>query len=183
QLPPDQMQAFADFALQITYPPNPIRRLDNSLTPDQQAGKDFFFGGISDTFLPCSGCHVLNPSGNAEFGVARPGFFGTDGRFPLTPDGFLKRRQVEQFLLAFDSNLAPIVGQQVTITAGNRAVAESRVQLFLARAERGECDVVAKRNGRGFAYQGAGFFRPDSIRDSPMTFSQPLALVGVHEGE
>ena len=274
QLTPDQMQAFTDFALQITYPPNPIRRLDNSLTPDQQAGKDFFFGGISDTFLPCNGCHVLNRSGNAEFGVARPGFFGTDGRFsfesepqifkiphlrnmyqkvgkfgmartqailpesftgadnaftgdqvrgfgflhdgsvdtvnrfhsgvvfvqrapgtnspldpgnpggfPLTPEGFLKRRQVEQFMLAFDSNLAPIVGQQVTITAGNRAAAESRVQLFLARAAQGECDVVAKRNGRGFVYQASGFFRPDSVRDSPLTFSQLVALAGAHEGE
>ena len=34
----DQMQAFTDFILQVSYPPNPIRNLDNSLTPDQQAG-------------------------------------------------------------------------------------------------------------------------------------------------
>src|SRR5262245_10772029 len=38
-----EMQAFADFILQVTYPPNPIRALDNSLTPDQLAGHDFFF--------------------------------------------------------------------------------------------------------------------------------------------
>ena len=273
QLPPDQMKAFADFALQIAYPPNPIRRLDNSLTPDQQAGKDFYFGGVSDTFLSCNGCHVLNPSGNAEFAVARPGFFGTDGRFSfentpqifkiphlrnmyqkvgkfgmpqtpfflpesfngadnafqgdqvrgfgfvhdgsvdtlnrfhtallftqrapgtagpldpgnpdgfaLTPDGFLKRRQVEQFLLAFDSNLAPIVGQQVTVTAYNGDIAEPRAQLFLERAAHGDCDVVAKKNGRGFVYQ-SGFFRPDSTSDSPMTLSQLIASASANKGE
>ena len=27
-----EMQAFTDFILQVTYPPNPIRNLDNSLT-------------------------------------------------------------------------------------------------------------------------------------------------------
>jgi len=31
QLAPADMQAFADFALQLMYPPNPIRNLDNSL--------------------------------------------------------------------------------------------------------------------------------------------------------
>ena len=39
-----EMQAFTDFILQVTYPPNPIRALDNSLTSDQQAGRNFFFG-------------------------------------------------------------------------------------------------------------------------------------------
>jgi hypothetical protein len=270
QLTADEMQAFADFALQITYPPNPIRRLDNSLTPDQQAGRDFFFGGRSDTFFNCNGCHVLNPSGNTESGVARPGFFGTDGRFSfegepqilkiphlrnmyqkvgkfgmprapfflpesftgadnafmgdqvrgfgflhdgsvdtlnrfhstvlfvqrpagagdpgnpdgfaLTPEGFLKRRQVEQFMLAFDSNLAPIVGQQVTLTGRNWAVAKPRVALFLDRAAQGECDVVAKRHGRGFVYQ-SGLFLADSFWDAPVTVSQLARLAAGAEGE
>ena len=38
-IPADDMQAFADFVLQIMYPPNPIRNLDDSLTVSQQAGK------------------------------------------------------------------------------------------------------------------------------------------------
>jgi len=37
------------------------------------------------------------------------------------------RRQVQAFLLAFDSNLAPIVGQQVTITHRNLAAALGRL--------------------------------------------------------
>ena len=35
--------------------------------------------------------------------------------------GDAQRRQMEQFMLAFDSNLAPIVGQQTTLTATNGA--------------------------------------------------------------
>ena len=41
-IPDADMEAFTDFILQLTYPPNPIRALDNSLTPDQQAGHDLF---------------------------------------------------------------------------------------------------------------------------------------------
>jgi hypothetical protein len=36
---------------------------------------------VTDTMLTCDGCHRLDPKGNAEFGVSRPGFFGTDGRY------------------------------------------------------------------------------------------------------
>src|SRR5262249_13540133 len=35
QLDADEMKAFTDFILQVTYPPNPIHNLDNSFTPDQ----------------------------------------------------------------------------------------------------------------------------------------------------
>lgn len=29
----------------------------------------------------CVSCHVLAPQANASFGIAAPGFFGTDGRY------------------------------------------------------------------------------------------------------
>ena len=41
QLSDGDMTAFATFALQLSYPPNPIRNLDDSLTPTQQAGAAF----------------------------------------------------------------------------------------------------------------------------------------------
>jgi len=244
----EEMQSFADFALQLTYPPNPIRNLDNSLTPDQQVGRAFFMGkkpdgsdaGPSDTFKTCNGCHVLDPAGNQQFGVARPGFFGTDGessfenesqlfkipqlrnmyqkvgKFGMSPDtnlfpidqtpamgdqvrgfGFIHdgsvdtlfrfhgalvfvgvpalglnpggiplgapgdtlRRQIESFLFAFDNNLAPIVGQQITLTATNSATAGPRVDLLESRAKAHECDLVVKGlvNGisSGFLYDPA----------------------------
>jgi DNA-binding beta-propeller fold protein YncE len=89
-LAPEQMQAFTDFALQVMYPPNPIRNLDNSLTADQQAGRDFFFNNLSFlnfgfdfSLFTCESCHRIDPLGNAEYGVPRPGFFGSDGQIVL----------------------------------------------------------------------------------------------------
>jgi len=283
-IPEADMQAFTNFALEITYPPNPIRKLDNSLTTSQQAGRDFYFREDaagkpvpSDTFFNCNGCHVLDRRGNSEFHeVKHPGFFGTDGQFsfegesqffkvphlrnlyqkvgmfgmappptpsgppsptnpnpvaplgslifaplanngplgpqvrgfgflhdgsvdtvfrflsgsvfttrdpgsipsldprtppefvpdpgneggfPLTLPGILQRRAVEAFLLAFDSNLAPIVGQQATLTRHNAAEVGPRIDLLIARAEEDECDLVAKNRQGGFLYVGNGKFR------------------------
>ena len=85
ELSTPDMSDFATFALQITYPPNPIRNLDDSLTAEQAAGNTFFFNNIGGTELPvdrfhdCNGCHVLNRAGN-QGATAHPGFFGTDGR-------------------------------------------------------------------------------------------------------
>jgi hypothetical protein len=74
------------------------------------------------------------------------------------------RRQVEAFMMAFDSNLAPVVGQQATL--GVRSADPARVDLFEARAAAGECDLVVKgrRLGRnvGFLFDPATrSFRPD----------------------
>jgi YVTN family beta-propeller protein len=252
-IPEADMQAFTDFILQVTYPPNPIRALDNSLTPDQQAGHDFFFNSVSDLAGPCEACHSTDRHGNEEFGVTAPGFFGTDGRysfdseaepfkvphlrnayqkvgkfgmadngffpgsddflgdqirgfgfnnegsvptifrfvstsspnmgfnqseaipggFPDGPDGVLLKQQVEQFLFAFDSNMAPIVGQQTTLTSTNAAVAGPRIALLIARANAGECDLVVKgqqqRDEEGFLYVGSGMFVGNRLSDPPIS--------------
>ncbi|WP_437676602.1 YncE family protein [Sorangium sp. So ce131] len=242
-IPAPDMEAFADFALKIMYPPNPIRNLDNSLTPDQQAGRDHFLADGTDLSGSCVGCHVIDPDANAGFGEPLPGFFGTDGRYVrnevpqvmktphlrnlyqkvgmfgmvptpfiypgdndfmgdqvrgfgflndgamdtifrfmsvmgfdnvFSPGGFddspggngeARRRQVEQYIMAFESNLAPIVGQQVTVTQHNVAAATPRLDLFLDRADEGECDVIAKaRVGSheiGFLYVGSSQFIAD----------------------
>jgi DNA-binding beta-propeller fold protein YncE len=240
-IPDDDMQAFADFILQVTYPPNPIRKLDNSLTPDQQAGADLFFGDRHfDILETCTGCHTTDVNGNP--GTAHPGFFGTSGLtgqsfqpqnmkvphlrnlyqkvgmfgfapvpglildptpfmgdqvrgfgflhdgsvdttfrfhrtivfsenpfnaegFPISPAGDEEIRNVESFLMAFPSNMAPIVGQQVTLTAENKAVAGPRIDLLMSRASVGECDLIAKYQlgslGIGFLYVGGGEFLTD----------------------
>jgi hypothetical protein len=70
------------------------------------------------------------------------------------------RRQLEQFVLAMDSNLFPIVGQQITLTCKNREVVIPRIDLMIERAEAGECDLVAKRRRwSGYLYVGNGMFR------------------------
>ena len=65
-----------------------------------------------------------------------------------------QRRDLEQFVLAFDTTFAPIVGQQITLTSGNAAVAGPRIDLMIARATTDfalidqpgakECDLIAK---------------------------------------
>ncbi|HEU0031988.1 MAG TPA: beta-propeller fold lactonase family protein [Kofleriaceae bacterium] len=249
QLTAAEMDAFTKFILQLSYPPNPIRNLDNSLTSDQQMGRDMFFTRHADGIRTCEGCHKLDPNANAEYGVQFPGFFGTDGQYsvepepqffkvphlrnmyqkvgmfgmvpsPLTvgtdtsftgdqirgfgfihdgqfdtpfrflsnlgflhsdvptpfgfgipqPEGFsltdggLERRQVESFVFAFDSNLKPIVGQQITLRYDNQTVAGPRIDLLKARATAGDCDLVAKTHvglhERGFLYKN-GMFIPD----------------------
>ena len=237
------MQAFTDFILQVKYPPNPIRAIDNSLTPDQQAGRDFFFNTKpSDTLQPCNGCHVLDPP-NGHFGsdgfssfegepqilkiphlrnlYQKVGMFGMPAVQFLDPGdngftndqvrgfGFLhdgsvdtvfrfhhaivfnqgplnvgfangaagdvQRRQVEQFMLAFDSNLAPIVGQQITLTPTNAATVAPRINQLLARAAVGDCDLVAKGtlNGeqRGWYRTAVGGFQSDRADETPVSDS------------
>ena len=86
-------------------------------------------------------------------------------------------------MLAFDSNLAPIVGQQVTLTATNQAVAVPRLALMMERAGRGECDLVAKRAGRGYLYQAPGLFRSDRLKDALLPDAQLRALASADKGE
>jgi hypothetical protein len=92
-----------------------------------------------------------------------------------------EQNQVEAFMIAFDSDLAPIVGQQITLTATNAGVAGPRIDLLLSRCGTdfaskvlvdlnggavNECDLVAKLdwggNPRGYVYDAlSGLFEPD----------------------
>ncbi|GAB2576237.1 hypothetical protein ISP15_16240 [Dyella jejuensis] len=80
------------------------------------------------------------------------------------------RRNIEQFMLAFDTDLAPIVGQQITLTGTNAADAGPRITLMEQLAgtpfnsevlggQTTECDLVANvvQNGTvdGFLYNPA----------------------------
>jgi cytochrome c peroxidase len=213
-LDPADMTAFARFALAITLPPNPIRRLDNSRTAAQGRGRNIFLDrAATDAIATCDGCHRAD---------AAQGFFGTGGettfenepqqfkvahlrnayqkigmfgmpdvafldvpaasRSPQGPQvrgfGFLHdgsiptvfdflnatvfflsqedRRDLEDFILAFDSTLAPIVGQQLTLTALNADQAAVKARLDLLRERAGtpftwighpgarECDLAVK---------------------------------------
>jgi DNA-binding beta-propeller fold protein YncE len=271
QLPPEEMAAFADFILQVTYPPNPNRNLDNSLTASQAEGRDIFLNRpIESTGNSCSTCHHLDPLGNEDLGVQAPGFFGTAGLsalvafpqemkvphfrnlyqkvgmfgvpnplLPLGPDFFVKpfdeipgqngflgdqirgfgfsragdidsalrfasnfafdtrgpfgpnpggfpsnpdattneeglrqKKTVIDFLMAFDTNLRPIVGQQTTLTRATASTVGDRIALLMARADAGDCDLVAKAftGGvqRGYLYDAAGHFLSDRAGDGPL---------------
>ncbi len=271
-----EMQAFADYQLQVMLPPNPVRRLDNTLTDAQQRGRDFFTGSrpaagiyqpekgfaLNKTAFTCEGCHRLDAaqgfygtgglasfvgspqtfkvphlrnlyqkvgmfgSQNPQrvigpdigfagdqvrgFGVLHDGAFDTMFRFFRTPAfipqvnaGFPQenpdptRRDVEQFVLAFDNDLAPVVGQQVTLTPRNAEAAKPRIDLLMQRAgasftskELGgsvkECELVARvaEAGvlRGLLYDPAGgvFVAADDSRRTDAAL-RALAATKGHE--
>jgi DNA-binding beta-propeller fold protein YncE len=282
QLSDSEMLEFARFILDVQYPPNPVRNLDNSLTAEQKRGRDFYFASTtlpdgtvrelpSDRFFNCNGCHTLDPAGNAG-STTHPGFFGSDGKisfegekqvfkvphlrnmytkvgmFGSSPDtlqpgtillqqgpatdqirgfgfqhdgvlgtlehfftgqvflksttnvtladgtvvppnpfgipfvdpnelragrvvfvddgGFALRKAIVAFMLAFDSNQAPIVGQQITMNASNADVVAARIDLLEQRANAGECDLVVTTTSvfganAGFLYSN-GAFQPAS---------------------
>jgi hypothetical protein len=123
---------------------------DSGPMGNQIRGFGFTGDGGTDTIFRFLSATVFNPTSNSGFPQANP-----DGT----------RRDVEQFLLAFDSDLAPIVGQQVTLTNGNGAAAGPRIDLLISRAgapfiskslggQVMECDLVARvvRNGRMVTY-------------------------------
>ncbi len=91
------------------------------------------------------------------------------GQFPFPDEpsaaGDQQVRELTAFLLAFDTGLAAVVGQQVTLTAATLAVALPRHELLQARAEAGDCDLVVHGllNGqtRGWVYVGSGRFQAD----------------------
>ncbi|MEY4429025.1 MAG: hypothetical protein RLZZ182_1714, partial [Pseudomonadota bacterium] len=90
--------------------------------------------------------------------------------FPSGTAGDDTRKDVVEFMHAFDNDLAPIVGQQITLNSSNGSAVAARIDLLLARAKAGfvskelggnttECDVVASvvEGGvrRGYAYDTA----------------------------
>jgi YVTN family beta-propeller protein len=229
-LPPEDMQAFAEFALTIFPPPNPIRPLDNRNTGTLAEGARTYTNVRVNLFGTCDTCHRLsplqgffgtqgmsvfdpgdikmphlrnaydkvgafgivafNPLGNSGallgdqirgFGLHHSGSLGDIGTF-LTfggfvfPDGPAQKAAVEDFVIAFPSNLAPIVGQQVTRGAQADAAVDARIDLLVAQAGtewvvlgnagRMSCDLVVKGvvggEARGFVWDpAAGVFLSD----------------------
>ena len=78
-------------------------------------------------------------------------------------------------MLAFDSNLAPIVGQQVTLTSSERGDGRpAHRPPDRAGAARATCDVVGQGHARAAwraagSASPAGTFQSDRARDAPLT--------------
>src|SRR5262249_36500472 len=77
---------------------------------------------------------------------------------------------------AFDTDLAPIVGQQITLTGTNSGVVGSQINLLIARAALNECELVVKGNKsgvqRGWLRQANGAFKSDRAADAAPTDAQ-----------
>lgn len=110
-----------------------------------------------------------------------PGFnFGAP---PSVADA--NRRDVEQFLLSYDTGMAPAVGHQITFDGPNNSdpAAIARLDTLVGQAELSYCDLVARgRNGgqpRGWLYVGGGLWRPDKSAGSDVTTANLRALGGL----
>ena len=238
QLTDAEMQALTDFTLDIVPPPNPVRNLDDSLTPRQEAGRDHFFNGGG-----CAFCHMIDrdqgffgsvnimgfaggtelrkiphyrnlyekvgkfgrpnhnnfrPTTEEEHGFTGPqirGYgFSHDGKhdtlvrfhrgpgFPF-PGGDPQRLDVSVYIIATETNLQPIVGQQITISSDSDDDAMGRLALMTDRAQVGDADLIAQGviagKRRGYLLDTNGMFRPDSDTDTHVETDSLVALASV----
>jgi DNA-binding beta-propeller fold protein YncE len=134
---------------------------------DQIRGFGMVHDGATDTLAHFFTARVFQPTLNSGFPL-------------INPDAM--RRDVSDYVMAFDSDLAPIVGQQVTLAATNAAAVNPRIDLMIQRArtpftskELGglvtECDLIAQvveggtRRGYLFDTSSANFKAADgSVR-------------------
>jgi DNA-binding beta-propeller fold protein YncE len=114
------------------------------------------------------------------FGFLHDGSVDTVKHFleaPVFSTNNAQELDLEQFALAFPTDLAPIVGQQVTLTSTNGGVVNPRIDLMIARAGTSftslmlggvvtECDLVVKGSvggvERGWVRESSGLFRDDT---------------------
>jgi hypothetical protein len=95
-----------------------------------------------------------------------------------------QRRDIEQFVLAFDSGIAPAVGLQVTVNADNKAsiALTDRINLLMAQATAGNCDLIVRGiyggASRGFLYSGNGLFQTDKQNEPAVSVGTLLQSAG-----
>jgi MYXO-CTERM domain-containing protein len=144
---------------------NPI---DNMPTGPQVRGFGYLHDGSTDTVFRFLHASVFNFNSNQE------------------------RRDVEAYTMAFDTTLAPIVGQQVTLDASSDATVDARIDLMIARASAPwtlsgartvrECDLVVRgvqgNELRGWLYSPTdNAFRSDRAA-SPLVLDADLRAIG-----
>jgi len=155
---------------------------DNGFKGDQVRGFGFMHDGATDTLLRFFHAVVFNANGPIGFDAGAT--------------GETERLDVEQFVLAYDNDVAPIVGQQITLSATSGSDVQSRVDLLLARAQAPfvskilggsvtECDVVVKGRiggvAHGWLYLGGSNFEADDGTNISDTALRTLARTAGQE--
>ncbi|HEX4446839.1 MAG TPA: thrombospondin type 3 repeat-containing protein, partial [Polyangiaceae bacterium] len=128
--------------------------------------------------LPNGAALGPNPDGIPVFNSTSNPFDPTSG---ISTQGIALRQSLASFVLAFDSNMFPVVGQQVTLTTDDASDAAARIALFEARATAGDCDLVVRGTiagrERGFVFSKGAFVSDRS--QAPAVSDRLLrALVG-----
>jgi hypothetical protein len=154
-------------------PESPNPSVDNAFMGDQIRGFGYNHDGVCDTLFRFHGAVVFMQRPKGFLSERDP---GNPTGIPFSEEGIVERQNLAKFMLAFDSNLRPIVGQQVTFTPDNQSAALPRLQLMMARADAGDCELVAKRGGRGYLYVGNGKFRTDRSHEGKIPEAALRAL-------
>ena len=122
------MQAFTDFAMRISYPPNPIRQLDNQLVGIELRGEEQYFDGVvriqTGINEVCAQCHPIDPAN---------GLFGTRGLSADNSQQGEKNFKIPHFrdqyqkvgMFGWSANGPPITGPQIRGFAFNHNGATS----------------------------------------------------------
>lgn len=158
---------------------------DNSHKGDQVRGTGFLHDGSTDTMFRFFNATVFNS-----------GFGDTIG-FPANQTQAEQARQdMEQFMFAFDTDLAPITGQQVTLDSSGSSEVDTRIDLLLTRAAAPfvskvlggsvkEVDVVASGYvdgaARGFVRLTDGTFQSDDPSEASTPAATLRALVNTSD--
>jgi hypothetical protein len=140
---------------------------ENQHTGDQIKGFGYTQEGAADTMFRFHNTIGFLPRAPGSVTPLDPGNgFALD----ISPEGMEIRRNLEQYLMVFDTNFFPIMGQQVTLTETNGDGVGARIDLLMQRADLGECDLVAgvSNGGQGFLYVGGGAFQGDEAAEAPL---------------
>jgi len=108
-----------------------------------------------------------------------------DSVFPPGPVGQQERDDIGRLLLAYDSNLHPIVGQQTTVTGAPPNLGS--VWLLGNRTLAGECDLVGKGVWGGVSrgmimVDDKLLFKPDRADEPPLSLSE-VATIAAGKGQ
>jgi DNA-binding beta-propeller fold protein YncE len=146
--------------------------IDNTHQGDQIRGFGYLHDGSTDTLFRFFQATVFNSGSNVGF------------------QSDTVRRQMEQFMLAFPSDLAPVVGQQVTDTGAAIADIGNRITLLRARSTAAftsevldgavtECELIVKGlvggTPRGWRYTNPNY-QSDRASEAAYTQGQLDAL-------
>ena len=189
---------------------------------DQVRGFGFLHDGATDklfNFLQgavfddgATTCADLGLPRTRSYGGALGSWFGCDANDEMDVGipGDAVRQGLVDYLMEFDTDLAPIVGQQVTLDANNGAYANPRIDLLIERAAEPfesfilggqvtECDLVVKGvvdgQARGWVRLPDGSFKDDlgrvsteaevrahAAQDGPLTYTCAPPGSGVRMG-
>ncbi len=128
--------------------------------------------------------NMYEKTGFSKTGATKSGFgFIHNGTFPTLFEFFQEpfftfgannvlRRDMEAFMLAWDTGTAPAVGAQVTFDAANKNIPAvvARLDTLIGQANLSNCDLIVKgvTGGlqRGYRYVGSNMFQPDRAAEA-----------------